>query len=203
MLSGCTGHPGTHTIGMSAARLPLPSQVIGQAHASGGVSFHGMNPAVGRAGSRRHNRPGLGSQTVDPVAGQDGLARLLVRAPRCPVAFLLIVFVGNRSFDDQDEGPELAFRSQVKRLQKLVAVLDGKEGIMEVDLGNPWQRAHHNVFDAGLRGGGHGDGVAVASKSGRHPQNIEFGDRTVGSAFDRWVHHRELPPRMHPRGFVI
>ena len=38
-LSGCTGHPGTFTIGTPALDFQLPAQVVGQAHAPGRVSL--------------------------------------------------------------------------------------------------------------------------------------------------------------------
>ena len=47
---------------------------------------------------------------------------------------------------------------------------------MEVDFGNPRHTAHDNVFDTGLRSRGHGDGIAIAAKPRRDPQNINLRD---------------------------
>src|SRR5208283_5811753 len=139
----------------------------------------------------RHNCPSFRSQLVDPLAGRDWLSRLRVRAPRRPVACRLVVFVRNRSFDDQDERLKLAFSSQTEGLQKLVSILNGKKRVMEIDFGNPWQSTPNQIFDTRLGRGSHGYSVAIAPKSGSHPKNIEFSDRTVGSACNRWVRHCE------------
>ena len=84
-------------------RPPVPAQVIGQAHAAGGVARHGVDAAVGGAGAGRDDGPGLGGQAVDPVAGRDRLAGLLVGAQGRPVALVLDLLVGDRALDDQDE----------------------------------------------------------------------------------------------------
>lgn len=64
----------------------------------------------------------------------------------------------------------------MKPLQKLVAVFKGEEGIVEVDLGDPWEATHDNVFDTGLRGRSHGNGIAIASKPRRNPKNVNLRD---------------------------
>jgi len=43
--------------GNIALRAPLPAQIVGQPHTSGGIAFHGMNSAVGRTGARGNHRP--------------------------------------------------------------------------------------------------------------------------------------------------
>ena len=91
-LSGCTGHPGTQTIGNSGVRFPFPAEVIGQSHAAGGIAFHGVDAAVGGAGSGRDDRPGFGRQPIDPFAGGDGLAGVRIGAEGRPVTLAFIVF---------------------------------------------------------------------------------------------------------------
>src|SRR5271167_1025044 len=166
-----------------------------------------MDPSIGRASACRHNCPSFRSQLVDPLAGCDWLSRLRVRTPRRPVACRLVVFVRNRSFDDQDERLKLAFSRQMEGRQKLVSILNGKERVMEIDFGNPWQSTPNQIFDTRLGRGSHGDSVAIAPKPGSHPKNIEFSDRTAGSACDRWVRHCErsleytrLVPRCERQG---
>ena len=53
MLSGWTGQPGTHTMGMPGTRPPIPPEVVGQPHAAGGISL----PWRGFRRRRRRFRP--------------------------------------------------------------------------------------------------------------------------------------------------
>ena len=135
-LSGWTGHPGTHTIGIFAVGFPLPSEIVGKPHAARRIPFHRMDAAVGRTRSRRHHCPSLGRQPIDPLTGRNRLAGLLVGAHRSPVTFFFIVLVRNRSFDHQNEGSQLAFGGKMKRLQKIVAILKGEERDCE---NAPWE----------------------------------------------------------------
>ena len=135
-----------------------------------------MDAAVGRAGADRDDGQRLGRQPVDPVAGGDRLAGLLVGAERGPVALFLDLLVGDRAFDDQDERVEPALLGLVPELHELVAVLVGEHGVVQVDLGQPGNRPQDDVFDAGLRGGGDRDRVAVAAQPGRDPEDVHLLD---------------------------
>ena len=48
---------------------------------------------------------------------------------------------------------------------------------MEVNFRQAWYRAHHDVFDAGLLGGGDRHAIAIAPEPRRYPQNMNFLDR--------------------------
>ena len=45
---------------------------------------------------------------------------------------------------------------------------------MKMDLRYAWDTAQYEIFDARLRRGSHGDGIAVAAQSGRDPEDINF-----------------------------
>ena len=92
------------------ARLPIPTEVIRQSHTAGRVSLHGVDAAVGSACSSRDHRPGLWRQAIDPVTRQDRLSGFLVGPKRRPISFALILFVGDRSFDHQDERRQACLR---------------------------------------------------------------------------------------------
>src|SRR6185312_573711 len=49
-------------------------------------------------------------------------------------------------------------------------------GIVEMNFGQPWNRAHYDVFDAGLFRGGDRDRVSVATETGCNPENVNFGN---------------------------
>ena len=95
---------------------------------------------------------------------------------RRPVAFLLDLLVGNRSFHHQHERLQLALLGQIPILQEVVAVLIGEHGIVQMNFGEPGNGAQNDIFDAGLRGGGDRDGVSVAAQSGGDPEDVNFGD---------------------------
>ena len=103
-----------------------------------------------------------------PVAG--------IGAQRCPVALSLVVLIRNGALDDKNEGLQVAFGCQVESQQELLAVFDGKKGIVEIDLGNPRHATQNNVFDAWLRRRRHRNGVAIATKPCCDPQNIDLRD---------------------------
>ena len=108
----------------------------------------------------------------------------LVRAQGRPVALGLDLLVGDRALDDQDERIEASFLGLIPELHELVAVLVGEHRVVEVDLGQPGNRPHQHVLDAGLRGGGDRHRVAVTAQAGRDPQDVEFldGRRFLGLA---------------------
>ena len=51
-----------------------------------GLPCHRMDAAVRRAGAGRDDRQRLGREPVDPLAGRDRLAGLVIGAERRPVA---------------------------------------------------------------------------------------------------------------------
>src|ERR1700691_4550579 len=71
------GASGNTNDGDIALRAPLPTKVIGQPHASGGIAFHGMNSAVGRAGPGSNHCPCFRRQPIDPLTSGYGLTRCL------------------------------------------------------------------------------------------------------------------------------
>lgn len=98
------GAAGNIDDGYSGLGAEIPTEVVGQSHAARRVARHGVNAAIGRAGTGRHHRPGFRGQPVDPGVERDRLAGLRVGAQRRPVALALDVLIGDRAFDDQDEG---------------------------------------------------------------------------------------------------
>ena len=56
-------------------------------------------------------------------------------------------------------------------------ILVGQHRVMQMNLGQAGNRAHQDVFDAGLLGGGDGDAIAIAPEPRRDPQNMNFLDR--------------------------
>ena len=71
--------------------------------------------------------------------------------------------VGDRSFEDENEGIDAALGREVKARQKLVAIFNGQKRAMEIDLGNPGHAAEDDIFEARLSGCGHGNGVGIPS----------------------------------------
>ena len=63
-------------------RLPVPAEVVGQAHRAGRVVLHRGDAAVGRAGADGDDRRRLGREPVDPLVGRDRLAVVGVDAER-------------------------------------------------------------------------------------------------------------------------
>src|SRR5579859_5871346 len=94
-LSGCTGQPGTFTIGSPALDF--------QAHATRRIARHGMDSAVGGACARTNYGSGFRRKTVDPFAGSDRLPGLGIGAEGRPVALVLNLFVRNGSLEHQNE----------------------------------------------------------------------------------------------------
>ena len=80
-------------------RLPVPAEVVGDAHRAGRVVLHRRDAAVGRAGPDRDDRRRLRREPVEPLAGRDRLAGLGVVADRRPVALAVDVLVRDRALD--------------------------------------------------------------------------------------------------------
>src|ERR1700750_2155115 len=119
-----------------------------------------MNATVSRAGAGTDYRPGFGGQPVYPFARRDRLAGPIVRAKRSPVAFRFIFLVWDRAFDDQDERIDSIGRGIVEKLHKVLAGFVSKERVVKMDLRYAWDTAQYEIFDARLRRGSHGDGIA-------------------------------------------
>jgi hypothetical protein len=45
---------------------------------------------------------------------------------------------------------------------------------MKMEFRYAWDTAQYEIFDARLRRGSHGDGIAVAAQSGRDPEDVNF-----------------------------
>ena len=175
-LSGCTGQPGTLTMGSPAFDRQSQPEVIGQAHAAGGIAFHGVNAAIGGAGSARDHGQRLGRQAVDPFAGGDRLAGLGVGAQRGPVAFLLDLLVGDGPSTTSTKGSSFPSSASIAILHEVVADFISQHGIVQMNLGQAGNRAQQNVFDAGLGGGGDRDRIAVAAQARGDPQDVDLFD---------------------------
>jgi hypothetical protein len=48
---------------------------------------------------------------------------------------------------------------------------------MQTHLWDPGHGSEDNVFNAGLSGRGHGDGIAIATQAGGDPENVDFWNR--------------------------
>ena len=57
----------------------------------------------------------------------------------------------------------------MEMLHEVFSILGGQKGIMEMHLGNPRKGSQDNVFDTGLRGCRHRDGVPVATQACGYP----------------------------------
>jgi hypothetical protein len=93
-----------------------------------------------------------------------------------PVTFLLDLLVGNGAFHNQHKGFQLPLLGHVEVLHEVVAYFIGEDGVVQVDFGEAGDSAEQDVFNAWLGGGGDGYGVAVATKAGGDPQDVQFGD---------------------------
>src|SRR5581483_5830558 len=162
--------------GDTSVRLPIPAETIGQAHASRGISLHGMDSAEGSARSRSNDSPSLAGKPVDPVTSRNRLAGFGIGPEGGPVSLRLIVLVGNGALDDKNEGRQLARGSTVKVAQELVPNLVGKNRVMKVHFGDARYRAAHKILQAGLRSGRDSNGVAVTPETGGNPKHINFLD---------------------------
>src|SRR5580658_4192481 len=135
-----------------------------------------MNAAVRGTSAGGNNRPCPRRQAIDPITCKDRLKGFLVRAEGCPVTLFLILFIGDGTLNDQDEGRKLAFGREIKRRHELFAIFVGEKRIMKFDLGNPGKRAEDEIFEARLRCRRHGYGVSVTAETRRDPQYVDCGD---------------------------
>src|ERR1700683_5271278 len=118
----------------------------------------------------------FGRQAIYPFIRGDRLAGLGVGAERRPVSLLFDLLVGNRAFHYQDERLQLALFGLVPKLQEIVAIFIGEYRVVQMDARQSGDRAQQNVFNAWLRGGSNGNGIAVAAKTGGDPENMNIRD---------------------------
>src|SRR4026207_2324599 len=77
----------------SRRRFPVPTEIVSQTHASGGIPFHRVNAAIRCTRTNRNDRQSFGSEAVDPFVRGDGLASHGVLPHRGPVTFTTQVLV--------------------------------------------------------------------------------------------------------------
>ena len=130
------------------------------------------------------------------MASEDRLAALLVGAQGRPVARDFIALVGNRAFDDQEEGLKLSFRRPVPVLEEVVADFISQHRVVQADARKARQSALEQILKARLAGGCDGDGVAITAQARREPKDVHFrhgrrSPRLASMKFLRVVrHHR-------------
>ena len=161
-----------HTTGRPALDFHFQPEVVGQAHRPGRVVLHRRDPAVGGARPDGDDGGRLVGQAVDPLVGGDGLAVLGVDAEAGPVALAVDLLVGDRALDDEDEGVELALLGVVPGLDVLLADLVGDHLVVDHHPRHAGDDALDDVLEAGVRGRGHGHGVALAGEPRGHPQDV-------------------------------
>src|SRR6185437_118723 len=167
-----------HTNNGDARRgFPGLPKVFRQAHTACGIAFNGVNAAISSARSRRNNCPRMGSKPVNPIARWNGLAGGRIRAQASPKSFRLVAFIRNGAFDDKNERTELAVSGETEAAQEIIAHLVGENRVVQPDARDTRNTAPENVFNTGLGGRSHGDGVAVAPERGGNPKDIDFCDR--------------------------
>ena len=71
-------------MGRPAFDLPLPAKIVGQAHGSCGVAFHGVNAAISGACAASDHRERLWRQAIDPLVGRDWLAGVRIGSQSLP-----------------------------------------------------------------------------------------------------------------------
>lgn len=153
-------------------------------------------PMLTRAGSHGHDSPCLGHQAINPCAGGDSLARMFISAKGGLIPFVLECLVWDGSFDDQDEGVELTLRCQGQGVYEVITHFIGEKWVAELHSRDTRERSLHEVFDTGLGGACHRDGLAIATESGRDPENFQLFERLL--AWDRTCHLGVPPPVRHP-----
>ena len=112
---------------------------------------------------------GLSRVVLSAHSPSEAVTGCLVGAEGCPIAFLLIGFVWNRALHHQDERVRFALCRAMEMGHEVLSVVGGEEGIIEMDLGNPGKSPQDDVFNAGLGGRRHGDGVPIATETCGEP----------------------------------
>ena len=103
------------------ARLPIPAEIIENAHRPGGIAGHRVDAAVRRAGPGGQYRPRFRGEAIDPTAEGDRLIASRRVAESREVAFFVDLFVGDRSLEHQYERIELPALGREKGLKKFGA----------------------------------------------------------------------------------
>ena len=87
------------------------------------------------------------------------------------------------------KGSSLPFLGVIEKLHEVVANFIGEHGIVQMNFGQAGDRAQQNIFNAGLRGRGDRDRIAVTAKAGGNPENVNVFN---GWRFLRERDHTEL-----------
>ena len=182
MLSGCTGQPGTFTTGKTGLGFPIPAEVVAQSHCACGISLHGMDAAVSRAGPTSNHSGRFRRESINPLVSRNRLTSLRIGPHRRPVTLLLDFLVRHRALKYEDERLELAGFGIVPVFHEIVADFISQDRVMKVHLRQTGNRAQDNVFYTWQRGGSYGHRISVASQTGRHPDDMNFFNvrRTIG-----------------------
>ena len=197
-LSGCTGQPGTLTIGRPPADAEVPAEVVGQAHAAGRVAGHRVDAAVGGAGADGDDGPGLRREPVDPPVERDRLAGGLVVAERRPVALAVDLLVRDRALDHEHERERQPRRARPRRngvRNSSPPSVVGEHLVVQVDLRQPGDGAEQDVLDARLPGRRHRDRVTVAAHPLRDPEDVDLLDSGHWAPLPSSTRPRAAPPR--------
>ncbi len=89
------------------------------------------------------------------------------------------MFVRDGPFDDQDEIVHLSRGGLMEGPHEVVAIRQGKKGIVQRHFRNPGNLPEKDIFDAGLSGRGHGDSVPITAQARGNPEDIELGHRIL------------------------
>ncbi len=160
--------------------LPVPPQIVGHTHGTGRISGHRVDTAVGRAGSDRDDRGGLGRQPVEPLAGGHRLPGRRIVAEPAPVALVVQLLVRDGSLDDQHERFEFTPVGLEEPFEEVVrtpvwSAFEIDQGPVHGDLRQPGERAKRDLLDAGLRGGSQRHRISVTTQARIDPQNMDQG----------------------------
>src|SRR3712207_5177904 len=137
----------------------VPSQVVSQSHATGGVASNRVDAAVGRAGPDGYHSPRPRRQLVDPPVERQRLTGGQVVAERRPVPVPVDVLVGDGTLDHEDKrGVELIVRSLAKYLKvELPAERGIQHLVVQVYRGQPRDVAQQHILEAGQPRSSYGD----------------------------------------------
>ena len=180
--------------GEPGLRLPVPAEVVRQAHRARRVVLHRGDAAVGRARPDRDDGGCLVREPVDPLVRRDRLAVLRVHAEAGEVSLPVDLLVRDRALDDQDERIELALLRVVPGLDELLADLVGDHLVVDHHPGHAGDDPLHDVLEARIGRRGHGDRIALARQSRRHPQHVRrdlLGRMLLRGELD--ARHAQLP----------
>src|SRR2546421_3159645 len=115
--------------------FPVPAQIVGDTHSTGGITLHGMDTTIGSAGSCCYHCQGLWCQAINPIRHRNRLVRYRVCAEGCPVAFGLDLLVWDRSFKYENKRVKFTPLCFIPPLHKVFAPLVGDTLVMDVNPG--------------------------------------------------------------------